>query len=225
MEAKQLTVTELIQATREELLRTRFTPLSLTLPERVWRNLEMYMLNKGIAHFSKDVGMTFLEDRYHFSTDPTSHSNKDRLRAIELLADFQQHERIMIRRRGRPDEIAEPFQSCFQEFIDHRKNTGISPRTLESYTIYLTRFSEYLVDRSVNGVDEIDTVHIHGFIQSTAASYRTPTVYCTSCLLRVLFRYLYDKRLISRNLALQVPSIKWNKKSKIPSAYTQEEID
>ena len=224
MGTEQWSITELVKVTREEMLTTRFTPLSLALPERVWGNLEEYMRCKEIVEFSKEVGMAFLEERYHFSSDPTSHSNQDRLRAIELLADFQRHERIMIRRRRRSDEIAEPLRSCFQTFIDYRKATGISPKTLESNLIYLKRFSEYLVAHSVGSVDEIDIVDIHGFLQFTAATYRTPTVYCTSCLLRVLFQYLYDKQIIVRNLSLQVPAVKCSKKSKVPSAYTQEEV-
>ena len=224
MGAEQCSITELVKATREEMLTTRFTPLSLVLPERVWASLEEYMHCKEIVQFSKGVGMEFLEERYHFSSDPTSHANQDRLRAIELLADFQRHERIMIRRMRRSVEMAEPFRSCFQTFIDHRKDTGISPRTLEANLIYLKRFSEYLVTHLVGSVEEISMADIHGFLQVTAATYRTPTVYCTSCLLRVLFQYLYDKQIMVRNLSLQVPTVKCRKKSKIPSAYTQQEV-
>lgn len=225
MDTESLLITELIPATREELLKTRFTRLSMNVIERVWRNLVNYMRDRGIVYFSKDIGMGFLEERYRYSTDPMSHINKDRLRAVELLVDFQKHERIIIRRRVQRDEVAEPFRTYFLDFIDHRKDSGISAKTLESNVIYLKRFSEYLVEHLVYDVADIDVSHIHGFIQSIAASHRTPTVYCTSCLIRVLLRYLYDKQLICRNLALQVPKVKHNKKSKIPSAYTQTEIE
>lgn len=224
MGTAQWSITELIKATREELLTTRYTPRSLASLELVWRNLEEYMRGRGIVEFSRGVGMKFLEEHCHFSSDPISSPNQKSLRAIELLGDFQQHERILIRRRRRSDEIAEPFRSCFQTFIDHRKATGISPITLKSNLIYLRRFSEYLMAHSVGSVDEIDIADIYGFLQFTAATYRTPTVYCTSCLLRVLFQYLYDKQIMVRNLSLQIPTVKCSKKSKVPSAYTQEEV-
>ncbi|WP_373230585.1 tyrosine-type recombinase/integrase [Cohnella sp.] len=224
METNQLPATELIKATREELLKARYTNLSLKGVERVWMNLEKYMQSASIVYFSKDVGMTFLEERYHFAETPNSHSNEDRLRAIQLLADFQTHQRILIRRKSKTSEIAEPFEAVFNAFMDFRKNAGISSRTLESYAIYLERFSQYLLNHAVTHVTEIDVPHIHGFIQSTASAYRTATVYCTSCLLRVLFRYLYERQLITKNLGIFVPSVKCSKKSKIPSAYSQEEI-
>lgn len=222
MKANPLTATELIKATKEEFLRTGYT--SFMLIDRVWMNLEKYLNSKGIHYFSPEVGLSFWEERYHFSADPKSHSNTDRLRAIQLLEDFQAHERIMVRRRLQQSNIAQPFHEVFHAFMNARVREGISSRTLESYTLYLRRFAQYLVDQQVHSVTEIDIPHIHGFIQLCSADYHTATVYCTSCAMRMLFRYLYEQQLISRNLAFNVPSVKHNKKSKIPSAYSQEEI-
>ena len=223
METNQLPVAELIQATRKELLKLQYTYLSLKIVERVWSNLEKYMQKEDIIYFSKDIGMAFLEERYQYSADPISHSNVDRLRAIQLLVDFQTHERILIR-RTRQKEIAQPFQADFHAFIDCRRNMGISRRTIQSYMIYLERFSHYLTEHGITHVTEITVSHIHAFIQFTAAAHSTATVYCTSSMLRVLFRYLYENQIISQNLALSVPSVKCSKKSKVPSAYSQEEI-
>lgn len=225
METNQLPATELIKATKEELLKARYTNLSLRVIERVWINLEQYLQSNGIDYFTMDVGMTFLEERYHFTETPKlSSANKVRLRAMQLLADCQAHQRIPIGRKRKRYEFAQPFEKIFHEFMDSRKNAGISGRTLESHIIYLERFSQYLLNHGVNSVTEIDVPHIHGFIQSCAAVYRTATIYCTSCLLRVLFRYLFDQQAATRNLAPAVPSVKCSKKSKIPSAYSQEEI-
>jgi site-specific recombinase XerD len=225
MEMKQLTATELIKATKEELLKTRFTNHSLKGIERVWINLERYLCGKSIDYFSMDTGMAFLKERYHFTENPRlSSTNEVRLRAIHMLADFQTHQRILIRRQRKRYEFAQPFENIFCEFIEFRKNIGISSTTLESYAIYLERFSQYLFNHEVNHVTEIDVEHIYGFIQSSAAVYSTATIYCTSCLLRVLFRYLFDQKVTIKNLALAVQSIRCSKKSKIPSAYRKEEI-
>ena len=70
MEMDQLTASELIKATKEELLKARYTNLSLKGIERVWINLEKYLHSKGIGYFSMDVGMTFLKERYHFTETP-----------------------------------------------------------------------------------------------------------------------------------------------------------
>ena len=222
--SSQRTAANLIQATRAELRKTRYTELSMKSTERTWSNLEEYLQTEGITYFSRESGMLFLEHRYRYSSNPSSSSNQDRLRAIQLLVDFQTHERILIRRQTKLREIAEPFREVFHAFMDFRKHAGITSRTLESYSIYLERFSFYLLDHGVVRVCDIDIPHIHGFIQATAAAYRVSTTYCTSSLLRVLFRYLYEQQLNPKNLAFHVPSVKCSKKSKVPSAYSQEEI-
>lgn len=219
-----LSAKELIKATEEKLLQTGFAQLSLKSIKRVWNNLEEYLNHKGISHFSPEVGLSFLNDRYDFSVNPRSQSNTDRLRAIQLLEDYQAHERIMIRRAPNHRDMPQPYKDIFQEFMSLRTREGISNRTLDSYKIYLDRFANYLVNHQVYSIPEIDTVHIYGFIQSCSTNYSEATVYCTSCALRVLFRYLYEQQLLPRDLANNVPSVKCNKKSKVPSAYSQEEI-
>jgi integrase/recombinase XerD len=225
MVMKKLTATQLIISTKEELLKARYTNHSLKEIERVWINLEKYLHGKGVDYFSMDHGMAFLKERYHFTqTQKLSSTNQGRLRAIHLLADFQTHQRIWVRRKRKQYEFAQPFESIFCEFMDFRKNAGISGKTLESYAIYLERFSQYLFNHEVKHAAEIDVAHVHGFIQSCAAVYRTATIYCTSCLLRTLFRYLFDQKITTKNLAFAVPSVHCSKKSKIPSAYRKAEI-
>jgi site-specific recombinase XerD len=225
MEMKYLTTAELIKATKNELVKTGFTNLTLKGIERVWNNLEEYLHGKGINYFSFDLGIAFLKERYQFTETPSlSSADQRRLRAIQLLADFQTHQRILIRRKQRRYEFAQPFEKVFVEFMDFRKKAGISSKTLESYIIYLERFSQYLFNHEINHVAEIDVEHVHGFIQSSGAVYSTSTIYCTCCLLRVLFRYLFNQKAIIKDLSIAVPSIKCSKKSKIPSAYSKEEI-
>jgi len=225
MEPSKLTASELIRATKEELCRTRYTDLSLRGIERVWRYLEEYLEDRNIEYFSMDVAMKFLEDRYHFTTtQELSDTDQRRIRAINLLGDYQAQRTVLIRKKSKTYEFAPQFEKIFYEFIDFRKNSNLSRSTLESTMIYLERFSKYLDKHEIKSVIEIDVHMIIDFINSYAAIYHTATVYCTSCLLRVLFRYLYNENIVTRNLALFIPKVKCDKKSKIPSAYSKEEI-
>jgi integrase/recombinase XerD len=217
------TVSGLIQLTREELIKTGYTNLSMVATERTWSQLLDYSISKGITSFTLDLGMSFLEHRHAFSSNPNSDINQDRLRSIQLLADFQIHARIIIRKQ-KERLIAEPFRELFLAFIDFRKQSGLSNRTIQSYVLYLERFSSHLMNVNVLKVPDIDVSHIHGFIQSTAANHRNSIVYCTCSVLRVLFRYLYEHRIHPKNLSFHVPVVKCNKKSKIPSVYSKDEI-
>jgi len=215
MVTKHLSTKELINLTEAELAKTGFSNFRLEKIKLVWSNLEKYLFDKNINHFSLNLGLTFLKEMYRLTeTSNLSSTNRIRLRAIHLLADFQAHQRIFIRRKQKRYEFAQPFEKIFFEFIDVKKNAGISTRTLESYFIYLERLSQYLVNHDVNHVTEIRKSHIHGFIQSSAAIYSTSTIYCTCSLLRVLFRYLFAQKMITEDLSIAVPSIKCSKKSK-----------
>ncbi len=225
METEHLTATELIKVTKDELVKTGFANLTIKEIERVWINLDQYLHTKDIKYFSFDLGIIFLKEKYQFKETPDlSSTNRHRLRAIQLLADFQFHQRIVIRRKQKQYEFAQPFETIFVEFMNFRKSVGTSNRTLESDIIYLERFSQYLFSHGINHAAEIDIEHINGFIQFSSSVYSTSTIYCTCCLLRVLFRYLFDQKVITRNLSIAVPRVKFSKKSKISSAYSQEEI-
>jgi hypothetical protein len=160
----QKTAASLIQATRDELRKTRYTEFSMKSTEKIWSYLEEYLRTERITYFSREIGMLFLEHRYRNSSNSNSSSNQDRLRAIQLFVDFQTHERILIRRQIKQRDIAEPFRGVFHAFMEFRKQSGITSRTLESYSTYLERFSFYLVDQGVIQVSDIRVPHVHGFI-------------------------------------------------------------
>ena len=67
-----LTANELIDATREALLRSRYTELSLKSIERTWSNLKEYLLQQGLDYFTRDVGVAFLAHRYGLVTQSLS---------------------------------------------------------------------------------------------------------------------------------------------------------
>jgi site-specific recombinase XerD len=226
MELGRISVKELITETRAELHRTRYTELSMKLIERIWQNLEEYLTGRGIEYFSPEVGRSFLEFRYGISATPKklSNSDQDRLRAISLLADFQTQRKILKRTKSRIYEFEPQFEETFLAFIEFRKNVALSFRTIEVNMLYLERFGNYLNGRGIKQLSDVTSLDVIDFLNYCAAVHSISTIYCISCLLRVLFRYLYDNNITSTNLAVFIPKVNFNKRSKIPSAYSKEEV-
>ena len=106
MESKQLTAAELIRLTKTELVKKGFTNLTLIRIERVWSYLENYLKSRGINYFSLAHGMAFLKERYQIK-DPSNLSTvrQRHLRAVQLLADFQTHRTISIRKKSKKYEF------------------------------------------------------------------------------------------------------------------------
>jgi site-specific recombinase XerD len=90
--------------------------------------------------------------------------------------------------------------------------------------LYLERFSKYLEHQGMTDIKLLDTQSVHGFVNSLAI-YELPTIYHTACVLRNALRYMYAEGLIETDLSAAVPKIRYNKKAKIPSVYTKDEIE
>lgn len=120
MQSKAITVGDLVSATRQELIRVGYTESSRRELERAWNQLEGYVRTRRIEHFSWDVAREFLEHRYQIDIDtalPLSASNEDRLRAINLLLDFQNRQAVSIRRKRKHYRFARQFQQPFDDFM------------------------------------------------------------------------------------------------------------
>ena len=224
-----LTANELIDVTREALLGSRYTELSLKGIERTWSNLKEYLLEQGLNYFTRDIGAAFLAYRYGFSVTQThpvlSPANQDRLRAIDILADFQAHERIFIRRRNEPQSFAEPWRAIIEAFLMHEKQIGLTSRTIESHMIYLRRIAIYLKAENIVTPTELRAREITDFLHATANQYRAGTLYCTSSLFRTFLRYLHSQGHVTRDLSVFVPPVRDPKRDHVPSAYPPDDIE
>ncbi len=223
-----LTANELIDVTREALLKSRYTELSLKSIERTWSNLKEYLLQHGLVYFTRNVGMSFLAHRYGFVVTQAhpvlSSADQDRLRAIDILADFQAHERIFIRRRNDPQPFAESWRPIIEAFLMHEKQIGLSSRTIETHIIYLRRLANYFQAENIATPTELEARGITDFLRVTAGQYRAGTLYCTSSLFRIFLRYLHSRGYATRDLSVFVPPVRDPKRDHVPSAYPPEDI-
>ena len=224
-----LTANELIDATREALLRSRYTELSLKSIERTWSNLKEYLLQQSLDYFTRDVGLAFLAHQYGFVVTQAypvlSPADQDRLRAIDILADFQAHERIFIRRRNEPEPFDEPWRPIIEAFLMHEKQIGLTSRTIESHMIYLRRIAIYLKAENIVTPTELGAREITDFLCATADQYRAGTLYCTSSVFRTFLRYLHSQGYVTRDLSVFVPPVRDPKRDHVPSAYPPEDIE
>ncbi len=223
-----LTANELIDATRKALLQSRYTELSLKGIDRTWNNLKEYLVQQGLDYFTRDVGVAFLAHRYGLVTQSLSAlspADRDRLRAIDILADFQAHEQIFIRRRNEPEPFAEPWRPIIDAFLMHEKQIGLTSRTIELHMIYLRRIAIYLKTENIVTPAELGAREITDFLRVTADQYRSGTLYCTASLFRTFLRYLHSQGYVTRDLSVFVPPVRGTKRAHVPSAYPPEDIE
>ena len=115
-----------------------------------------------------------------------------------------------------------PLQSLFQGYIDKKRTDGLSEKTLESYEIYLSRFSDYLNVRGIKDIRDMDEIVISGFTQ-TFVRYSPSIIHNTLCSLRTFFHYLFQNEFVSKDFAYIVPHDGYRQMTKVPCAYSKGE--
>jgi len=215
---------DLIRAVKEELHRVKYKESRINLYVSIWEALKQYMEERSLQHFDMKIGLNFLEDEYGITVfKHLNSSNGIKVRAVNMLGEYQLHGIILSKRRIIGKEYYPPVKKAFDGFIQSRRRYGISEKTLASNELYLSRFSEYLSKQKISDISELNPGHILGFI-NTLAGTTIATVYCTTCSLRVLLRYLYEEKILEKDFSYVVPQIKIDKTSRIPSAYSKEEV-
>ena len=167
--------------------------------------------------------MTFLAHRYGFvvtQADPVlSPADQDRLRAIDILAGFQAHERIFIRRRNEPEPFAEPWRPIIEAFLMYEKQIGLTSRAIELHMICLKGLASYFQAEDIATPAELGAREITDFLCAAADQYRTGALYCTSSLFRTFLRYLHFQGYATRDLSVFVPPVRDPKRDHVPSAH------
>ena len=221
---KLLPFNDLIREVKEELRRVKYKESRIDLYVSIWETLKQYMEDRDLKYFDMKIGLNFLEDEYGITVfEHLSSSCGIKVRAINMLGEYQLHGIVLSKIRKTSQEYCPSVKKAFDGFIQSRRRYGISEKTLISNELYLSRFSEYLSKQQVNDISELNPEHIVGFINTLAGTTKA-TVYCTTCSLRVLLRYLYDEKILEKDFSYVVPHIKIDKTAKIPSAYSKEEV-
>ncbi len=224
MSRSELPFVVLVESARAELIRVKYKEQRIKLYESIWEDLGCFMHREKHQHFSMMVGMQFLKTEHDITVFKHLNSSQGiTVRAVNILGEYQLHGIVLSKKRSLGKAYYPPVQKAFSDFIVSRRQSGISEKTLRSNELYLSRLSEYLSNQKIRSIDELENVHILGFVNTLAGSSKA-TVYCTLCSLRVLLRYLYVEKILQKDFSHLVPQIKIDKTSRIPSAYSKDEV-
>lgn len=224
MKLKLLSIDELIRSVRAELIRVKYKEPRINLYESIWASLRIYLKKRRRKYFNMQVGLDFLDEAYGITVFKHLTSLKQiRVRAINMLGEYQLHGIILSKKRIIGKEYYHVVENAFNGFIESRRGFGISEKTLVSNELYLSRFSEYLRKQELKSISKLKTDHILSFL-NTLAGKSISTVYCTIGSIKSLLRYFHEKKILKQDFTNVLPKIKIDKTSRIPSAYTKEEV-
>jgi len=215
----------LIDRVKVELKKVQYSDSYIRGFVTVWNRLTIYLEKRRTTAYTAKIGLDFLEAEYGITVfNKLTQKNKLCTRAINILSDFLLHGIIFPRRKQGARTYHPQFQKLFQGYIDTKRKNGLSNDTLQSYEIYLGRFSDYLSSRGIADIRDMDEVTILGFTE-TFIRYSPSVIHCTLCSLRTFFHYLFQNGFVSRDFAYIVPHDGYRKRTKVPSAYPKEDVE
>jgi site-specific recombinase XerD len=218
-------VNDLIGKVKAQLVITKYSGSYREGLSTIWNRLKHYMNDTGQTSYTAKTGMDFLESEYGITVyKKLNHKEKHNARAINMLTDYLLHGILFTRTRQSIRTFHPQFQALFQAYIDKKRVEGHSEDTLASYGIYLGRFSDYLNSRGIIDISDIDETVILGFVD-TFIRYSPAVIHTTLCSIRTFFHYLHQNELTSKDFAYIVPRDGYRQRTKVPSAYSKEEVE
>lgn len=226
MQEEDRTVQALIETAKESMQRSGLTEDYITALSCTWNALTEYLSVRKLL-FTADTGAAFLHERYgivlgqRYPQLPST--SKRHKRAVKVLVNCLEHETHITTKTYMLRNFAPRFEQAFSEFIDSRIRENLSMSCINRDIRCLNKFSGYLESSSVKSIDELESIHIMGFVRSMSVSKQLPSLGGAVSSLRLVLNYLHINQYLAADLSRYVPKVK-TKPDGIPSVYSEDEV-
>lgn len=227
MKAKEKEIEKVINCTREAMLRDGLSPDYVESLSYTWNAFLRYV-GKGDAPFSEELCWHFLSEQYAIKREynflALSAVNKRRKRAILALINTEKYGNAFFKKSYQRCHFSRKCEEEFTAFLEYRKKQHYSMTTINKDIYGLNKFSLYLEFVPLVSVKQIDSSHVVGFIKWLSAEGKLSMLREVAGTMRLLLKYLYNKKAVLDDLAGFVPKVK-ARRDLIPSVYTPDEIE
>ena len=218
---------ELINAVTSELLRLRYSPVTISKCNAVWQKFLSYTQAKDLLHFSEKLSESFLLEYYKYPADYSSefpYRTRIALRAVRMLGDYQLHGIILRKRKKQQPPCPEGFTDAIRGFVLYSYQNRNTVKTVERKVFVVKCFIEFLTMQNISTCSDINNQHVSGFITSILGFKKT-TINQYLYRLGCFFLFLHSEGYSSVNLRKAIPKINDAKERRIPTVWSPDEID
>lgn len=153
-----------------------------------------------------------------------SKMKKDEIRVVNVLMEFTMLGTISFRTKAKQYELTGEIGKIIIEYLNLSSDKNLSETTIDGYRLYLSRFHKYLLDSNLNKINQVNKDILKKFI-NTLVLYSSSTRHCTLCTLRGFMRFLNTSDYLEIDLSPFIPADNYKKYAKLPTTYTQSEIE
>ena len=224
---KQINVAGLCKELEEKLIELHYSEDSMYRYRKVFNELIEYA---GDCYYSQSKGTEFLVWKFKqlggfVSSGEHSKNEMYYFRVIRSLAEYFNFG-VLFRRNEFQGEIIwpEPFREGIESFIRHTVEYGRSYEHVKSCRSIIKELVLFLDAAGVHEPNGITSDLISRFVQSMVGLAPT-TIAGRVSALRQYFQYLYLNEYVSRPIAMYLPRPPQRLRTKLPTVWTEEEIE
>jgi site-specific recombinase XerD len=176
-----------------------------------------------LSHLTPAVCNSFLHELYQGRSHKEL-TNHEKLieKAVIVLSEFMQTGSVVKKCKIR--YLDGLIGEVMKRFLAYKQSRCLQQVTLDKIESHLSAFNFWLSAHNIFSVQDIGHRHILDFITSLEP-HKKALIHDTLMDLRGFFTFLYEQRLITSNMAAFIPKDNYQMQAKLPSYYSEQEID
>ena len=214
----------LVSLCKDELINREYVAIHLGRINAEWEKLAAWMKLHNHMIFSESIGFQYCDEGLgtHILAEKLSHNERIRLRAVRMLTSYQKDGDFEFR----TPQVERIFHGStgmeIRMYLSYLRNVQhLSESTIKNKELYLYEFFCYLEKYSLT-LDNLCIEVMEDFFDSM--NYSLASRHNCSSTLRIYFRYAYDNGITSKDNSSFVLNDNYNRHSKIPTTYDEDEI-
>ena len=193
-----------------------------------WLKVKDFMRDNKIKYYNTEVEKIYLTYVLgDFNYNSLNQKERELVNIIEALSEFQKTGRLRIAgmRKHPPKEFKGETGRIITDFIAYGENTlKLSKKTIKSYVFYLYPFYCHMNSRGIKLINEIKHIDILSYVEQMDP-HTLAKKHCSLNVLRIFFRYLCEHYILSVNFSHIIPKDNYRSQPRLPSTFTDQEID
>ena len=188
-----------------------------------WLPIKEYMEKHGLKFINPTLCKDFLLEFYKGRTHGEL-TEKEKLieKSVSVLSEYL--ETGSVQRKCKIRYLDGSIGLLMKDFLAYKRSHRLREITIDKIESHMSNFNFWLSTNGIFNIHDIRHHHIITFIKSLDP-HKKSLIHDTLIDLRGFFKFLYEKGFISTNIATFIPKDNFQKQAKLPSYYTEEEIE
>jgi len=207
-----------------EYLRERFSRAECTLSryQNRWKKVKNYMESRNITEIDASVCRDYLLSEFdNRDYQELTKREKETVSIVKILLEFI--ETGAFQSKKKQINLDGPIGALMIKYLAFKRDLRLHKNTLSIIECHLSRYLHFLKNNNIEEITMVRIIHILDYIKSINSTKVSP---CKSIqVLRGFFRYLHINRILETDLSIFFPRSNYNRRSKIPSTYSKDEVE